>query len=446
MQVQQPAEGRINTAISLIAEEKMIRRYRRYQNGSVRKKNGNYVLRYREDFIKPDGTRGRQQKSAILGPISAFRGKKDARRAADEIMCELNRNAPKPQASITLGEFWDLHFKPNIVEKMKHNTQAMYEDRWRKQIAPALSRERMRDITALDLDRFMAQLQWQGYSWQTRIHNRNVISKMYSTAQKWKWLGENPAKWADVGQRKIVRKQRALSVEEVQLLAEHLSEPARTAFILAVTTGLRIGEILRLQVEDVDLACAAINVQRSISRGHVDTTKTEGSNRQVPIPPTLMGVLIAHSRNVRPLPGVSPNKTLVANWLFRSAVGTPLSDRNLINRQIYPVSKALGIPHFSWHSLRHTFSTLGGNDGTIPTLVMKQLLGHSKLSTTEKYMHELRGQQREAMTKIEDLIWFPKDKASGARTANPTQFVAQCGPGLHTPKKQRDVSACCVSG
>ena len=76
---------------------------RRYQKGSVRKKNGKYVLRYREDFIKPDGTRGRQQCSTILGPVSAFRGKKDARRAADEIMWQINQNAPIPQASITPG-------------------------------------------------------------------------------------------------------------------------------------------------------------------------------------------------------------------------------------------------------------------------------------------------------------------------------------------------------
>jgi len=385
---------------------------RRYQRGSVRKKNGKYVLRYREDFIKPDGTRGRQQRTMLLGPVSTFRGKKDARRAADEIMREINQNAPKPQASITLGEFWDRHFKPNIVEKMKRNTRAMYEDRWRKQIAPALSRDRMRNVTTLDLDRFMAQLQRQGYSWQTRVHIRNVISKMYSTAQKWKWLTENPAKWIDVGQRKIVRKQRPLSVEEVQLLAEHLDEPARTAFILAVTTGLRIGEILGLQVEDVDLSRGSIKVQRSVSRGEVDTTKTEGSTRQIPIPPMLMEVLSTHVKDVGSLSVRDPTKPLIANWLFPSAAGTPMSDRNLINRRVYPVSKRLGIPHFSWHSLRHTFSTLGGNEGSIPTLVMKQLLGHSKLSTTQKYMHELEGQQREAMAKIENLIWFPKKKAS----------------------------------
>ena len=125
-----------------------------------------------------------------------------------------------------------------------------------------------------------------------------------------------------------------------------------------------------------------------------------------------MEVLSGHVKNLRSLPVGSQVKPLVANWLFSSEAGTPLSDRNLINRHVYPVSKRLGILHFSWHSLRHTFSTLGGNEGTIPILVMKQLLGHSKLSTTEKYMHELEGQQRAAMTKIENLIWFPKKKAS----------------------------------
>jgi len=400
---------------------------RRYQRGSVRKKNGNYVLRYREDFFKPEGTKGRQQRTVVLGPVSAFRGKKDARRAADEIMQEINHNSPKPQASITLGEFWDLHFRPNIVERMKRNTRAMYDDRWRKQIAPVLSRERMRNITTLDLDRLMTQLERQCYSWQTRVHIRNVISKMYSTAQKWKWLAENPAKWVDVGQWKIVRKQRALSVAEVQLLAERLEEPARTVFILAVTTGLRIGELLALQVDDLDLSHGVIKIQRSVSRGEVDVTKTEGSIRQVPIPPVLMEVLTAHI-NGASLSAKSRRERELANWLFPSEAGTPLSDRNLINRHIYPVSKKLGIPHFSWHSLRHTFSTLGGNEGTIPTLVMKQLLGHSKLSTTQKYMHELEGQQREAMGKIEHLIWLPKKKVDGEENHNSTLSVAQCGP------------------
>jgi len=97
-------------------------------------------------------------------------------------------------------------------------------------------------------------------------------------------------------------------------------------------------------------------------------------------------------------------------WLFTGESSKPLSDRNLIQRHVYPVAQRLGIAHFSWHSLRHTFSTLGGNEGSIPTLIMKQLLGHSRLSTTDRYMHELAGPKREAVQKIENLILFPRKK------------------------------------
>jgi len=68
-------------------------------------------------------------------------------------MRESNQNAPRPRASITLGELWDQHFKPNVVDKMKRNTRAMYQDRWGKRIAPVLSGKRMRNVASLDLDR-----------------------------------------------------------------------------------------------------------------------------------------------------------------------------------------------------------------------------------------------------------------------------------------------------
>ena len=92
---------------------------RRYQRGSVRKKNGNYVLRYREDSITPEGKAERPQRTVFLGAVSAFRGKQEneARKAADRIMQELNQATPRPQVSVTLGEFWTEHFKPTSSKR-----------------------------------------------------------------------------------------------------------------------------------------------------------------------------------------------------------------------------------------------------------------------------------------------------------------------------------------
>ena len=372
---------------------------RRYQRGSVRKKNGNYVLRYREDSITPAGKAERPQKTVILGAVSAFHGKNEAKKAADRIMQEVNQAAPRPQVSVTLGEFWAEHFKPTLVEKMKPNTRDMYQLLWKNHIAPAFERERMRDITGLHIDRLLSNKYKQGYASQTVLHLRSVLSKMFKTAIKWRWLVENPAREIDAPPTRVKRLQRALSVEEVSLLFEHLVDPARVIVMIGVMMGLRIGEILGLRVEDLD--CGTLHVRRSWCRGHEGGTKN-GKDRELPVP-SFLGEAMRDYCAQRPTTG----------WLFTGESGKPLSDRNLIQRHVYPVAKRLGVPHFSWHSLRHTFSTLGGNEGSIPTLVMKQLLGHSRLSTTDRYMHELAGPKREAVQKIEKLILFPRKKASG---------------------------------
>jgi integrase len=372
---------------------------RRYQRGSVRKKNGNYVLRYREDSITPAGKAERPQKTVILGAVSAFHGKNEAKKTADRLMQEVNQAAPRPQISITLGEFWADHFKPNLVEQMKPNTRDMYQLLWKNHIAPAFERERMRDITGLHIDRLLSNKYKQGYASQTVLHLRSVLSKMFKTAIKWRWLVENPAREIEAPPTRVKRQQRALSVEEVSLLFEHLVDPARVIVMIGVMVGLRIGEILGLRVEDLD--CGTLHVRRSWCRGYEGGTKN-GKDRELPVP-MFLGEALRDYCAQRPTTG----------WLFTGESGKPLSDRNLIQRHVYPVAKRLGVPHFSWHSLRHTFSTLGGNEGSIPTLIMKQLLGHSRLSTTDRYMHELAGPKREAVQKIEKLILFPRKKAIG---------------------------------
>jgi integrase len=148
-----------------------------------------------------------------------------------------------------------------------------------------------------------------------------------------------------------------LSAEEVRLLFEHLENPARLIVIIGFMTGLRIGEILGLRIEHLD--CDTLHVRRSWCPGHEGGTKN-GKDRELPVPPFLGEALPVYCAQ-RP----------AAGWLFVGESGKPLSDRNLIQRRVYPVAQRLGIPHFSWHSLPHTFSTPGGNEGSIPTLVMK---------------------------------------------------------------------------
>src|SRR5437868_3999311 len=116
----------------------------------------------------------------------------------------------------------------------------------------------MRDITGLHIDRLLSDKYKQDYASQTVLHLRSVLSKMFKTAIKWRWLVENPARDIDGPPTRIKRQQRALSVEEVSLLFDHLGSPARLIVMIGVVMGLRISEILGLRVEDLD--CGTLRV------------------------------------------------------------------------------------------------------------------------------------------------------------------------------------------
>jgi site-specific recombinase XerC len=77
-----------------------------------------------------------------------------------------------------------------------------------------------------------------------------------------------------------------------------------------------------------------------------------------------------------------------SHWLFPNDAGNPYYDRNLLRRRVWPVCDQLSIPHFGWHSLRHTFTTYGGNSG-VPLPVLQSLLGHTSMETTMIYTHPL---------------------------------------------------------
>jgi integrase len=87
---------------------------------------------------------------------------------------------------------------------------------------------------------------------------------------------------------------------------------------------------------------------------------------------------------------------------------TPLSRRNLTNRQLVPTCEELKIPKIGWHSLRHSNATLLDAVGT-PLGTVQSLLGHSSPEVTRGiYLHSLPAGAKEAVQKVEDLLTRPK--------------------------------------
>jgi integrase len=378
---------------------------RHYQNGCLFRRGKNWVMRFREDVLNPDGSTGRVHRSLILGSLN---GKKEAREEAERQLRKLNSGTRRPQAIITFEDFWFRYFEPEILPTVKFSTRRLYRALAKKHLLPAFGREKVSEVARVQVQQFIGEKQRRGYSTQTLRHLRNLLGKVFGTLMRWGWLDDNPAKDIELPPMERRRRARVLMLEEITRLSKALAEPMRSLLLLGLLTGLRIGELLALRVEDVDLQRGLLYVHRDVYCGQVGPPKTPDSERSVPLAASLVALL----RHYLESSGVK------SGWLFPSEVGTPLHDRNVLTRNLWPVCDRLSIPRFSWHSLRHTFSTYSGNSG-VPMPILQSLLGHTSIGVTMGYTHALDDVKRQAVEKLAGVLFpfVPNSEDNGTSEA-----------------------------
>jgi integrase len=177
--------------------------------------------------------------------------------------------------------------------------------------------------------------------------------------------------------------------------------------LVAVSTGLRIGEILALRWKRIDLLNRTIEVASTYSSGEFGPPKTRCSRRTIPMSASLVEVF-KHLR-----PACCEPEGLV----FATAKGTPLNSKNLYNRKLAPACDRIGQPRISWHSFRHAHQTLLHENGA-SLKTSQALLGHSDLETTlGVYTHAIPAAERRAVERVARVLdpVGPKSRFETAR-------------------------------
>jgi len=366
---------------------------RRYQKGSIRKRgkrNPVWELQWWADYIEADGTIGRRRESIILGSVSEM-GVKQARKEAERKLNPVNAGKVIPYSTLTLGEFIDQFYVPLGFPLLKSSTRKRYRSTLDLHLIPGLGKCRLCDVRTVEVQRFILQKFDGGLGWETCHHLRNLLSKIYASAVKWgHFAGVNPALGVELPEKQCVREKRILMPGEAVRLLRLLREPVRTMVLLAILTGLRIGEILALRWQDVDVSGRELHVERAYYRGSMGTPKTKGSKRKVPLPLSVMRALAALPVN--------------GELVFASRKGTPFNDTNLLLRVLKPAGKLAGVPWVSWHTFRRTHATLLQLAGGSAKDAQAQL-GHSQITTTLGiYTIPVPSHQREAVEKLSVLV------------------------------------------
>ena len=372
---------------------------RRYQKGSIRKRgkrNPVWEVQWWVDCILPDGLIGRKRESRILGRASEMT-LRQARKAADEILRPVNEGKATPYSTLGLRQFIGQFFVPLAFPILKASTRKRYQSTLDLHILPAFGTKRLCDISTVDLQRFILQKFDNGLGWETCNHLRNLMSKIFSSAKKWRHFGgENPVSGVDLPEKLSPREKRVLMPEQVTLLLTHLREPVRTMVLVAVLTGLRVGEILALRWQDLDLEKGELRVEQAIYRGYLGTPKTKGSRRTLPLPRRAVVALRVLAQRAT----ASQRQDLV----FATRKGTAFSDTNLLLREIKPAARKIGLPWVSWHGFRRTHCTLFQLAGGSAKDAQAQL-GHADIGTTlNLYTAALPDHQRAAVEELSRLV------------------------------------------
>ena len=369
--------------------------------GHIRKRSKDSWTAVLELPPDPETGKRRQRWLTVKGT------KRDAERVLAETITEIERGMYIEPAKLTVAEYLKRWYDA-CSGGVKLNTRK----RWLRAIQlweDVLGSLPLGRLTPLDVQGGLARLP-PNLSDGSRRTYFSVFKSALNQAVKWGLLARNPAQGVKVP---------SWSRKEVQVWNEEQAarflEAARSTrlyalFHAALATGMRLGELLGLTWNDVDLDAGLIRVRRSIATC-VDRAgepvwqepKTAAGRRRVPIGARAVEILRQHRR-------VQLQERLRAGseWhdydlVFCNCKGGPLFKSN-VDRTLAGYCRKAGVPRIRFHDLRHTHATFLLRQGVHPKVVAERL-GHTSVKITlDTYSHVLPDTQEEAVRAVERAL------------------------------------------
>lgn len=301
---------------------------------------------------------------------------------------------------VTLREWMRRWLASEVLHSVKPSSYQTYLCQTQKHILPALGSSYLHLLTPEVLRAFLADLQDQNLAPATVKGIYRLLSSALQSGVEIGLVAHNPCDRVRQPAAKRSR-QRVLTTKEQQLVLTKAQQVEQLPTLLALHTGMRLGEICALKWSDVDFERGMITVNSTVQRVRmpeqdgcrprttllVSTPKSAQSFRSIPMNMVLVQALQQRAAK-------APDGTFVL-----SASDHPMDPRT-VQRQFKQFISETGLKNVHFHTMRHSFATrlieLGVDVKTVSVL-----LGHSSVQTTlDYYVHSLLDQQRLAVDKL----------------------------------------------
>lgn len=250
-------------------------------------------------------------------------------------------------------------------------------------------------------------------SGKTILEHHRLLRAMLHKAVYWQLIVANPAERVQPPKARKP-KRRSYDDEQTKILLENLEQLSiedtkyKVAIILTVFTGVRLGELMGLEWQDVDFKNGIISINRSsqyLSDMGVFTKvpKTESSIREIAIPDFIISLLEEYKLWYKEQKSIYGELWTNSDRLFVQADGKPMHP-STISKWFVKYVGQIGLPVINFHGLRHTNASLLVAQN-IDIAVISARLGHAQISTTlDFYVHPLLSHNRKAGYALENLL------------------------------------------
>ena len=250
-------------------------------------------------------------------------------------------------------------------------------------------------------------------SGKTILEHHRLLRAMLHKAVYWQVIVSNPAERVQPPKAKKP-KRKYYDDDQCKILLENLEQlneeqiKYKTAIILTVFTGVRLGELMGLEWNDIDFRNGIVSINRS-SQYLADTgvftkvPKTESSIREVAIPDFVISLLEEYKLWYEEQKSLYGELWINSNRLFVQADGKPMHP-STISKWFVKFIGQIGLPVINFHGLRHTNATLLIAQN-IDVAVVAARLGHAQITTTFNfYVHPIIAHNKKAGFALENLL------------------------------------------
>lgn len=313
----------------------------------------------------------------------------------------------KLKADMPFGEWLDHWYETYCKPNARPATQRTYEGYIRLYLHPRLGSIPLNKVTTSDIQQMctwmmtearLDQKNGDGGLSDSQVRNcYSLCDRVLEKAVAEKLIARNPAKGCKLPSDRP-EEMKVLSREDMQkVLIQAKEENYYELFLLEFATGLRLGELMALQWNDVDLVTGELRINKQVnlvgSKLVISEPKTKAAVRTLILPPSVKKVLAEYKTRVN------------SRWLFPSPKKEDLPIiPSAVSRRLHTLLEHAGCEQVRFHDLRHTFATNALAHG-MDIKTLSTILGHvSSATTLNTYSHVTDEMRKRAAVKIDQGI------------------------------------------